>query len=242
MDSVISSRRHFPQPLWLGDAVIRDKTILVHSEQGFGDAIQFCRYVPLVAERAARVILEVGRPLRKLMAGFFGRFCTHSTRSSPGAIRCRILTSRVPILSLPLAFGTRLETIPSGTALPASALSGREELGHATRTENATQDWAGLVGQRGEYQGQQSDRSACVSLFAGSSDVDAAFVSLQKDVRADDLVAALKLSVATFSMLVMSLKILPKPQSLYRSWISSFRSIPVSLISPVRWENRSGSW
>ena len=44
------------------------KTILLHAEQGFGDTIQFCRYVPRVAERGARVILEVQRPLHALMS------------------------------------------------------------------------------------------------------------------------------------------------------------------------------
>src|SRR6185437_2069818 len=53
------TERTFRQPLWLGESDISGKTILLHSEQGFGDTIQFCRYVPLVASRGARVILEV---------------------------------------------------------------------------------------------------------------------------------------------------------------------------------------
>ena len=64
--------RDFAQPLWLGEENIAGKTILLHSEQGFGDSIQFCRYVPLVAARGARVILEVEEPLRALMAGLAG--------------------------------------------------------------------------------------------------------------------------------------------------------------------------
>src|SRR5215472_3796937 len=49
----------FAQPMWLGSKNA-DKAILLHARPmlGFGDTIQFCRYVPLVAERAARVILE----------------------------------------------------------------------------------------------------------------------------------------------------------------------------------------
>jgi hypothetical protein len=49
------------------DHNIAGKTILLHAEQGFGDIIQFCRYVPLVAECAARVILEAPEPLHQLM-------------------------------------------------------------------------------------------------------------------------------------------------------------------------------
>ena len=65
-------KRNFAQPLWLGSDEIAGKTILLHGEQGFGDIIQFCRYVPLVAERAARVILEVQKPLRELMSALPG--------------------------------------------------------------------------------------------------------------------------------------------------------------------------
>jgi tetratricopeptide (TPR) repeat protein len=59
--------RNFAQPLWLGADAIDGKTILLHSEQGFGDTIQFCRDVPLVAARGANVILEVEEPLHELM-------------------------------------------------------------------------------------------------------------------------------------------------------------------------------
>ena len=55
----LTPKRDFPRPLWLGTGAIEGKTILLHSEQGLGDTIQFCRYVTLVAARGARVILEV---------------------------------------------------------------------------------------------------------------------------------------------------------------------------------------
>ena len=58
-----ADKRDFAQPLWLGADDIAGKTILLHAEQGYGDTIQFCRYVPLVAARGARVILEVPKPL-----------------------------------------------------------------------------------------------------------------------------------------------------------------------------------
>jgi len=63
------SRLDFAQPIWLGSNEITGSAILLHTGDGlaFGDMIQFCRYVPLVAERAARVILEVQPPLRELM-------------------------------------------------------------------------------------------------------------------------------------------------------------------------------
>jgi tetratricopeptide (TPR) repeat protein len=103
-----NQKRNFAAPLWTGREDLAGKTILLHAEQGLGDTIQFCRYAPLVAARGARVILEVQKPLHALM------------RSLPGA--AQILSQNdplprfdfhCPLLSLPLAFGTRVETIPS---------------------------------------------------------------------------------------------------------------------------------
>ncbi len=103
-----AAKRNFTQPLWLGAGDIKGKTILLHAEQGLGDTIQFCRYAPLVAQRGAHVILEVQKPLRELM------------NTLPGAIQVVSkgdplpeFDYHCPLLSLPLAFATRLETIPS---------------------------------------------------------------------------------------------------------------------------------
>jgi tetratricopeptide (TPR) repeat protein len=104
------AKRHFAQPQWTGGNDLAGKTILLHAEQGFGDTLQFCRYVPRVAASAARVIFEVPKPLRRLMATLPGG----AQIISPGDslpdfdVHC-------PLLSLPLAFGTQLQTIPSQT-------------------------------------------------------------------------------------------------------------------------------
>jgi tetratricopeptide (TPR) repeat protein len=103
-----NTKRNFAQPQWIGSADITDKTILLHAEQGFGDTIQFCRYVPLVAQRAARVIVEVQRPLHGLMCTLSGATQIVS-RGDP----LPDFDMHCPLFSLPLAFGTRLETIPS---------------------------------------------------------------------------------------------------------------------------------
>jgi tetratricopeptide (TPR) repeat protein len=100
----------FAQPLWLGQTAIAGKTILLHSEQGFGDTIQFCRYAPLVAGRGARVLLEVPPPLKDLMAGLAG---VEQVISARDKLPCFEL--HCPLLSLPLAFRTSLETIPAQT-------------------------------------------------------------------------------------------------------------------------------
>ncbi len=103
-------KRDFTQPLWLGQTAIEGKTILLHAEQGFGDTIQFCRYAPLVAGRGARVLLEVPPPLKDLMASLAG---VAEVISAPDKLPCFEL--HCPLLSLPLAFRTSLETIPAQT-------------------------------------------------------------------------------------------------------------------------------
>ena len=92
---------------WLGDASIEHKTVLVYAEQGLGDSIQFCRYVPMLAARA-RVILEVPRPLRRLLSGLDG-----VAQIITGDDRPPRFDAWVPMMSLPLAFRTRLATIPA---------------------------------------------------------------------------------------------------------------------------------
>ncbi|WP_299532713.1 tetratricopeptide repeat protein [uncultured Herbaspirillum sp.] len=64
--------RQFLEPLWLGLQPLRGKTILIHAEQGFGDTLQFVRYLPRVAGLGARVILEVQPALKRLLAGVPG--------------------------------------------------------------------------------------------------------------------------------------------------------------------------
>ncbi|MBV8975383.1 MAG: tetratricopeptide repeat protein, partial [Sinobacteraceae bacterium] len=100
--------RHFGAPRWTGVEPLAGKTLLIHAEQGLGDVIQFCRYLPLLAARGASVVFEVMPSLKALL------------RTLPPAIR---LVGRgeplppvdycCPLLSLPLAFKTRLDTIPA---------------------------------------------------------------------------------------------------------------------------------
>jgi tetratricopeptide (TPR) repeat protein len=103
-------KRRFSQPLWTGADDLAGKTILLHAEQGFGDTIQFCRHVPQVVERAAYVILEVQKPLCVLMSSLTG-----TAQIVPRGEALPDFDLHCPLLSLPLAFGTRLETIPSQT-------------------------------------------------------------------------------------------------------------------------------
>jgi tetratricopeptide (TPR) repeat protein len=101
-------RRGFAQPLWLGEPALGGKTILLHAEQGFGDTLQFVRYAPLLAERGANVVLEVQPTLKRLLAPTPGvaAVIARGETLPPFDFHC-------PLLSLPLALGTELTTIPA---------------------------------------------------------------------------------------------------------------------------------
>jgi len=100
--------RSFQQPLWLGDGDIAGTTVLVWSEQGFGDMLQSARYAPLLAARGARVILQVPAALQRLFARMTGIAEVIASGADLPAFDLHC-----PMMSLPLAFKTTLETIPA---------------------------------------------------------------------------------------------------------------------------------
>ncbi len=173
------ARRGFTQPLWLGQEEIAGKTILLHAEQGFGDTIQFCRYVPSVAARGARVVLEVQKPLQELMSSLDGiaHVISQGDPLPDFDLQC-------PLLSLPLAFRTRLETIPSAVpylrASPQASNDWERRLGPTDRPR------IGLVWSGNPANKRDHIRSIDFNSFLSLLDINATFVSLQKDVGAAD--------------------------------------------------------
>jgi tetratricopeptide (TPR) repeat protein len=101
-------RRNFSAPLWLGQEDVARKTVLLHAEQGFGDTLQFVRYVPLLAKRGATIVLEVQAHLKELLSHMPGATLVvgRGKPLPPFDLHC-------PLLSLPLAFGTQCATIPA---------------------------------------------------------------------------------------------------------------------------------
>jgi len=96
-------------PRWYGNDPA-GRTLVLHSEQGIGDTLQFIRYAPLLASRGARVIAAVQHGLAPLLVGQAGidDLIVPGQDVPPFDMHC-------PILSLPLAFGTELATIPAHT-------------------------------------------------------------------------------------------------------------------------------
>jgi tetratricopeptide (TPR) repeat protein len=117
--------RDFSAPVWSGEA-IGNRVLLLHAEQGFGDTLQFCRYVPLLSA-SARIVLEVHPPLVRLLSRLRGvlEIVARGDRLPLFDLHC-------PLLSLPLAFGTTLDTIPAAvpylSADPTLAAAWRDRL------------------------------------------------------------------------------------------------------------------
>lgn len=126
------ANRSLPYPLWLGAEPIAGKTILVHHEQGLGDTIQFCRYVSLLEQAGANVLLAPQPPLKTLMTGLAERLNVAAQIVDLNGAHPKI-DVHCPLMSLPLALGTLLETIPSRapylSADPARVSRWRERIG-----------------------------------------------------------------------------------------------------------------
>lgn len=102
--------RSFDCPRWDGKEDLNGKTILIHIEQGYGDFIQMSRYSLILVQRGARVILEVYGPLIPLMQTL--PTSLHLIERGLPLTEKEQPDFEIPIMSLPLAFNTRLETIP----------------------------------------------------------------------------------------------------------------------------------
>jgi Tfp pilus assembly protein PilF len=98
-------RRAMPGPYWTGEDDLTGQSILIHAEQGHGDTIMYLRYIPMLRERAERVVLEVHPALKSLLEGTPDLYAR-------GEDLPRVST-HCSFMSLPRAFRTTLETIPN---------------------------------------------------------------------------------------------------------------------------------
>jgi len=99
--------RRLAQPQWTGEP-LNGARILIHAEQGLGDTLQFLRYVPMVAEGGGEVLLDVPETIRRLAGEIRGISAVIATDDTIPSfdVQC-------PLMSLPLAFQTRVDSIPS---------------------------------------------------------------------------------------------------------------------------------
>lgn len=177
--------RDFKQPIWMGKENIKGKIVLLHSEQGHGDFIQFCRYAFDVEKLGAKVILEVHQ-IQYELAKTLSDNLIYIVKNDA----LPLFDFHTPLLSLPMAFNTIVETIPANVpylnAPAEKTMLWKNKLGKKTLPRVGIV-WSGTTGHLNDH-----NRSIALkqlgSLFSGNIE----FHVLQKDIRASDM-GALKL-------------------------------------------------
>ena len=174
------SRQNFNRPLWLGEAPLANRTILLQAEQGLGDTLMFARYAGLLARGGAKVVLEVHPELKALIARLAGTAAVIGRGEPRPAhdVHC-------PLGSLPLAFKTEPGTVPAEipylAADPERVARWRERLA-AHGAPRVAVVWAGNVAHANDR-----NRSLPLEMLAPLlASEGARFVSLQRDLRAGD--------------------------------------------------------
>ncbi|MCW2236353.1 tetratricopeptide repeat protein [Azospirillum canadense] len=169
--------RGFAQPLWTGERG-EGRTLLLHSEQGLGDTIQFARYVPMAVERGWNVVFEVPPPLKGLFSPMPGVTLVAGGDPLPPC------DAQCPLMSLPRAFATTLETIPAPLPLMGAAPD-RVDRWRARIPDGPLRVgivWAGNPSHKNDHNRSiPLDRLALWLRIRGVR-----FYALQKDVRPTD--------------------------------------------------------
>ena len=173
------ARPTLTQPLWVGKESIAGKTILLYAEQGLGDTLQFCRYVKLVADLGARLILEVPKPLENLLADVAGATMVVGMGNAQPHH-----DFRAPLLSLPLAFKTTLSTVPTHIPYLRSNAQKvhfwKQKLGPKTRPRVGLVWSGGFRADQPELWSVNNRRNIPLASLAPLRDADIEFYSLQK--------------------------------------------------------------
>jgi len=158
---------------WNGED-LTGRTLLLHAEQGMGDTIQFARYVPMVAARGGKVVLQCQQPLLRLMKSLQGQDQLISVDAPLPQF-----DFHCPLMSLPPLFDTRAETIPAGVPY----LRADENLSHqwASRVAHCHGLKVGIVWAGRAGYADDRNRSLPLSQFAPFAQMPGlTFFSLQK--------------------------------------------------------------
>jgi len=181
--ALIAERRNFPWPRWEGGP-IAGKRLLVHTEQGFGDSIQFLRYVPIVAKLGAIVTLEVQKELLRLCQSLAG-----VRMLMPRGLGLSNIDLQIPVMSFPHVLGTTVETIPQNLpylgADTAAVAAWRERLADLPRP------WIGVCWKGNRKYSADHRRSVPAAVIKAMFDSrPAGYVALMKDLEPGELAAA----------------------------------------------------
>jgi len=173
-------RGQFSATLWLGNENIKNQKILLYAEQGFGDSIQFIRYVPMVVELGAQVFVEIQAPLFQLFQGMEGAI----TWIKKGEA-LPIVDFHCPLMSLPLAFKTRLDNIPSFPNYLSCDQAKKKVWENKLGPKNKPR--IGIVWSGSSIHKNDQNRSISLAIFKSIISDEAVFYSLQNEYRANDV-------------------------------------------------------
>jgi len=168
-----------PQPQWTGED-ISDKTLLVHTEQGNGDAIQFARFLPLVKKRCKKLIIVCTDPLRLL---FKEMDCVDEVRL-PGSLPADLFDTYLPIMSLAAVLEINLDNLP--ISVPYLSVS-KQVVVPQLSNENSTKPKIGLVWAGSPTQQIDHHRSCPIEkMMKLTSHDEFDFYSFQIPISQDD--------------------------------------------------------
>ena len=166
---------------WRGED-FEGKTLLVYGEQGFGDMLHFCRYLPLAAARGGELHVETPPALERLYRLSFARdnlSIVPLASDFPGVGGVAECDYRLALLSLPFVFGTTLSTVPA--EIPYLAADASEVALWERRLAELPWPRVGLVWAGSAANPRDPVRSLALARLAPLADVDGlSFISLQK--------------------------------------------------------------
>ena len=179
--------RYSSTTLWDG-SVLTNQTLLIYVEQGFGDTLQFCRYLPLVMQRVKHLVFECQPELFTLLSNVFKDIkCIQRTAGS--ALPDLNYDLQAPLLTLPRLLNTTLESIPIEIPYIYAdpLLVERWSQRMSKDSFNVGIVWAGNQNYKGD-----KERSLSLAAIERLSEVNrqVCFYSLQKERGAEVLTSA----------------------------------------------------
>ena len=169
----------YPQIAWRGQENIQGKKILISSEQGLGDTIQFVRYLEKIHQLGAEIVLQVPKTLSNITSTIGAPITVIDNKS-----KLPEFDAYCPLLSLPHVFKTTVETIPASVpylfADQQKVSEWDQELGVKTITRIGLV-WSGAAGHKNDH-----NRSIPLELLTNLIDLPVEWHSLQKEYRAED--------------------------------------------------------
>ena len=165
-------------PRWCGESNIDGKRILITAEQGLGDFIHFSRYIPMLFDKGAQVVLETPEALKSLASSLHPDLeIVESGCDYPDAeVFC-------PIMSLPHAFSTTVDTIPGAPYLFANTEKGEQ---WRTRLGRGAAKKIGLVWSGNKAHKNDHNRSTDLRTLEPLFSLPFEWHSLQKELRSGD--------------------------------------------------------